>query len=147
MRTYIWGEYVHPALSQCSVSTTRSLIYILGSQPVLCLICSLSQEMSTHDIKTTDVSLSGVKGPWQAPSVDPMWTSKCDGPARLVVVQEVQVCFTSIFHSRKPRGKHEAPTRTSVDSRYFITNSKQIDTTESLCEVIYITVTAKCNNS
>lgn len=65
-----------------------------------------AREMSTHDTKTTEVSLNGVDGPWQAPAVDPGCASKCDGPAKLVVVQEVQVYFISVHKD--------------IDSRYML---------------------------
>lgn len=51
-----------------------------------------SQRMPSNDRKKCDISLDRVKGPWQKPSVDGSFTSACDGPANLVVIEEVQVC-------------------------------------------------------
>lgn len=47
--------------------------------------------MHASDRKKCDKSLDGVEGPWQKPSGGASFTSACDGPANLVVIEELQV--------------------------------------------------------
>lgn len=49
------------------------------------------QSMQASDRKKCDISLDRLEGPWQKPSGEPAFTSDCDGPANLVVIEELQV--------------------------------------------------------